>query len=81
MVQLINRYGSVFRLWMGPFRLSVVLSEPKYVEYFLNSNENINKSDGYNMVKSWLGEGLGTSNGIDLKITDYLLWVMILIRR
>lgn len=63
MVRLADTYGSVLRLWIGPFRLHVMLSEPKYVEYFLISNVHLDKSDGYSMAKSWLGNGLINTNG------------------
>lgn len=63
MVRLVETYGRVLRLWMGPFRLNVMLSDPKYVEYFLISNVHLDKSDGYDLLKSWLGDGLINANG------------------
>uniref|UniRef100_T1PFY1 Cytochrome P450 n=1 Tax=Musca domestica TaxID=7370 RepID=T1PFY1_MUSDO len=55
------KYGN-FRAWIG-YYLYVVISEPKDVEYVLASNELIAKSDVYDMMHPWLGDGLLTSKG------------------
>ncbi|XP_022914303.1 cytochrome P450 4c3-like [Onthophagus taurus] len=55
--RLIKTYGKVVRIWQGPFRVNVFITDPKLVEYFLSSQVHIKKSLGYDIFKSWLGEG------------------------
>lgn len=51
------------RVWLGPTRLNVIISDPKYLEYFLSSNVHIRKGVGYEGFKAWIGNGLITSHG------------------
>ncbi|XP_073811627.1 cytochrome P450 4e3-like [Musca autumnalis] len=55
------KYGN-FRAWIG-YYLYLIISDPKDVEYVLASNELIAKSDIYDMMHPWLGDGLLTSKG------------------
>ncbi|XP_022901359.1 cytochrome P450 4c3-like [Onthophagus taurus] len=55
--RLIKTYGNVLRVWQGPHRLNVFITDPKLVEYFLSSQVHIKKSAGYDIAESWLGPG------------------------
>ncbi|XP_061388494.1 probable cytochrome P450 4e1, partial [Musca vetustissima] len=55
------KYGN-FRLWIGYFP-NIVVTDNKDMEYILCSNSLIDKSDMYDILKIWLGEGLVNSNG------------------
>lgn len=57
-----REHGTLFRMWLGP-TLFLFVTDPKYVEHFLNSNENISKNMTYKFVEPWLGKGLLTSTG------------------
>ncbi|XP_037823515.1 cytochrome P450 4e2-like [Lucilia sericata] len=51
-----------YTVWIGPY-LNIVVSNVKDVEFILSSNSLIQKSDIYDMLHPWLGEGLLTSTG------------------
>ncbi|XP_061388493.1 cytochrome P450 4e2-like [Musca vetustissima] len=55
------KYGN-FRAWIG-YYLYLIISEPEDVEYVLASTDLIGKSDVYDMMHPWLGDGLLTSKG------------------
>ncbi|XP_075165711.1 cytochrome P450 4e2-like [Haematobia irritans] len=55
------KYGN-FSAWIG-YYLNMVISDPKDVEFILSSNTMIAKSDVYDMMHPWLGDGLLTSKG------------------
>lgn len=40
-----------------------MISKPEYLEQLLNSNVHLSKSDGYDLFKPWLGDGLLVSTG------------------
>ncbi|KAM7345241.1 cytochrome P450 4e2-like isoform 2-T2 [Cochliomyia hominivorax] len=52
-----------FVIWIGPY-LNILISNVKDLEFILSSNTLIQKSDAYDMLHPWLGEGLLTSTGI-----------------
>ena len=56
-----NKYGKIFRVFLGP-QLQIVLTDPKDIEVILSSQKYIEKSDEYNFIKKWLGDGLLISN-------------------
>ncbi|KAJ8937565.1 hypothetical protein NQ318_000106 [Aromia moschata] len=56
-LKLQNEYGSLYKLWLGP-RLHLMMSKPEYLEHLLNSNIHLAKSDGYDLFRPWLGDGL-----------------------
>lgn len=60
--ELSKTYGSFWRFYFGP-QLQVVLTDPKAVEQVLGSQKLIDKSDEYDFIKPWLGEGLLISGG------------------
>lgn len=58
-----KKYGGLFRLWVGPFNLAFVSTDPRDVEVILNSTTHIKKSKMYEMLVPWLGDGLLLSYG------------------
>lgn len=58
-----KKYGGFMRMWIGPFNLSFVCTNPKDVEVILTSSKHIKKSSMYQMLVPWLGEGLLLSYG------------------
>ncbi|GJQ70762.1 hypothetical protein Trydic_g694 [Trypoxylus dichotomus] len=61
--RLFDTYGPIFRIWHNPISLSVFVVDPDVVEYFLSSNVHIKKSDGYDLLQPWLGQGLINNSG------------------
>lgn len=59
---LSKTYGGFFKLFLGP-QLQVVVSNPADVEAILGSQKLIEKSDEYDFIAHWLGEGLLISGG------------------
>lgn len=45
------------------FQVRVFHSDPHHIQYILNSNVHINKSDNFEVLKGWIGDGLATSRG------------------
>lgn len=60
---LAKKYGGLFRVWIGPFQLSFVSTNPKDVEVILSSTKHIKKSYLYALLVPWLGDGLLLSSG------------------
>jgi cytochrome P450 family 4 len=61
-MHLNKKYGSVMKIWLGP-RLHLMITKPEVVDFFLNSNVHLSKSNGYDLFKPWLGDGLLVSTG------------------
>lgn len=58
-----HQYGQKnFRMWIGYHPL-IIIAEPKDIEFILTHNTFIHKSEIYDMLHPWLGEGLLTSAG------------------
>ncbi|KAJ3661324.1 hypothetical protein Zmor_005723 [Zophobas morio] len=66
-MNLNKKYGSVMKIWLGP-RLHLMITKPEVVEFFLNSNIHLSKSNGYDLFKPWLGDGLLVSTGSKWKL-------------
>ncbi|XP_050312093.1 cytochrome P450 4d2-like [Anthonomus grandis grandis] len=66
LLRLQKRYGNFYKLWTGP-TLRIVINKPQYLEELLTSNINLSKSNGYDLFKPWLGDGLLVSTGIKWK--------------
>ncbi|KAG4065113.1 hypothetical protein HA402_007510 [Bradysia odoriphaga] len=60
--KLVNDYGDVARIWLGP-NLLAIIKNPKYLETILTSPKYIEKSGEYKYVKPWLNDGLLLSKG------------------
>ncbi|CAG9855800.1 unnamed protein product [Phyllotreta striolata] len=65
-MQLHLKYGTFYKLWLGP-RLHLMVAKPEYLEQLLTSNVHLSKSDGYDLFKPWLGDGLLVSTGLKWK--------------
>lgn len=61
-------YGPIVRLWRGPSKLQIIITDPDYIEQVLTSNIHLDKGSGYDGYVSWLGEGLINSKGNAQKI-------------
>lgn len=57
-----ERYGPMFRLWVGT-RPFIFLQSAEAVQPILNSSVHIDKSPDYRFVEAWVGKGLVTSTG------------------
>ena len=62
LLQLSKTYGGFFKLFLGP-QLQIVVSNPADVEAILGSQKLIEKSDEYDFIAHWLGQGLLISGG------------------
>lgn len=60
--EAVQQYGSAARIMIGPQCL-VCLSDPRDVEMILGSQKLLEKSDEYNFLEKWLGQGLLLSSG------------------
>lgn len=59
-----NKLGQVYVCTFEPFDDgSYILSDPKIAEALLTSSKNLKKSNDYDMMKNWLGDGLLLSIG------------------
>ncbi|KAL1518132.1 hypothetical protein ABEB36_001803 [Hypothenemus hampei] len=61
LMNLQNRYGNFYKLWTGP-TLRLIVNKPEYLKDLLSSTVNLSKSDGYDLFKPWLGDGLLVTN-------------------
>ena len=57
-----KEFSDMFRVFIGT-HLFVVITNPKDAECLLSSQELIEKSDEYDFMRPWLGNGLLTSTG------------------
>ncbi|XP_059617472.1 cytochrome P450 4d2-like isoform X1 [Phlebotomus argentipes] len=60
---MINVYGKLFRVWIGPYQVAFFSTDPKDLEVMLSSTKHITKNNLYNFLKPWLGTGLLISTG------------------
>lgn len=70
-----NQYGNFYKLWTGP-TLRLVINKPEYLEDLLNSNVHLSKSNGYDLFKPWLGDGLLVSSGKSGEIVKLSVFVL-----
>ncbi|XP_058818787.1 cytochrome P450 4C1-like [Topomyia yanbarensis] len=57
-----RRFPDIHRIWTGT-NPEVRISKAEYVEAIIGASKHIEKSNGYNFLMDWLGEGLLTSKG------------------
>lgn len=62
-MQMREKYGPVFKVWVGPNKVLVFISDSEWTEFFLSVPKYINKNYPYDLIYPWLGQGLLTSNG------------------
>ncbi|CAG9854206.1 unnamed protein product [Phyllotreta striolata] len=58
----IKKYGGTTKLYYGPFKMAVITSDEKFVEFIMNSNKTV-KGDQYLFFRNWTGDGLFISSG------------------
>ncbi|KAF7286409.1 hypothetical protein GWI33_005329 [Rhynchophorus ferrugineus] len=66
LMKLQETYGNFYKIWIGP-TLRLVINKPEYLESLLASTIHLSKSDGYDLFKPWLGDGLLVSSGMKWK--------------
>lgn len=65
-----KKYGNMYRLWIGPNKLIIIVTDADFIGFILSMPKLIYKEFGYEMFYPWMGQGLLTSNGnIILKIS------------
>lgn len=63
LVDIVKQFGGFFPVWVGPFHLAFFVTNPKDVEFILSSTKHIKKSNLYDALVPWLGDGLLLSDG------------------
>lgn len=58
-----EQYGPITKLFMGPSKIYLIISDPELVEIILTSNKEIRKGIDYQMLRPWLFNGLLLSTG------------------
>lgn len=65
-----EQYGPITKLFMGPSKIYLIVSDPELVEIILTSNKEIRKGTDYQLLRPWLFNGLllstGKKNGITI---------------
>ncbi|KAG5670295.1 hypothetical protein PVAND_000571 [Polypedilum vanderplanki] len=61
--ELAEKCGPVWRFDFSPFTSMITVHDPKILEQILSSQKLIDKSDGYDNISNWLGNGLLMSTG------------------
>jgi cytochrome P450 family 4 len=57
--QMSNELGSVYHFTVSPFDMGkIFVRDPKIFETILTSQKNLNKTQAYQLLRPWLGEGL-----------------------
>ncbi|XP_044729324.1 probable cytochrome P450 4d14, partial [Chrysoperla carnea] len=62
-LRLIDTYGKVIQLWIGPFDHYYFISDIDITNKILSSTKLIEKSHAYDLLAPWLGYGLLLSGG------------------
>ncbi|XP_056639141.1 cytochrome P450 4c3-like [Diorhabda sublineata] len=62
-----EEYGDLVKVYKGPLQTILLVGNEKFVEFLLSSSKLIDKSDEYDNLKMWLGNGLLTSTGTKWK--------------
>ncbi|KAJ8888511.1 hypothetical protein PR048_008002 [Dryococelus australis] len=61
-LNLADHYGSLLRIWSGPY-LFVAVLDPRYLDVVLSSNAQFEKSANYRFLLPWIDRGLLTLTG------------------
>lgn len=62
LLKLHDEYGNIFKMYVG-HDIRIVISKPELLKEILTSNVHITKSNGYDVMKPWIAEGILTSTG------------------
>lgn len=65
MQEFYGKYKPRYVFYTG-FTPRVFHSKPEHIQYIVNSTVHINKSNSFQVLNYWLGEGIITSNGMSL---------------
>ncbi|KAF2900474.1 hypothetical protein ILUMI_05709 [Ignelater luminosus] len=58
-----KKYGSIFKVYLGFAPPTLIITDPKFLEFVMGSTRILDKSEDYRFLHSWLGRGLLTSGG------------------
>ncbi|CAG9860044.1 unnamed protein product [Phyllotreta striolata] len=61
--KLLEKLGPIFKVYVLAYGESLVVADPKFVEYILSSQKLIDKSTYHAFLDSWIGTGLVTGGG------------------
>ncbi|KAG5891040.1 Cytochrome P450 4C1, partial [Gonioctena quinquepunctata] len=62
MQALYEKYKPRFVIYTGP-QVRVVHSKPEHIAFIVTANAHTTKSENFDVLKGWIGEGLATSKG------------------
>ncbi|VEN61605.1 unnamed protein product [Callosobruchus maculatus] len=62
--ELTQKYGGLIRLYIPPKRPAVLVADKDILQNILNNENALEKSQDYQYLKVWLGEGLITGGGV-----------------
>ncbi|XP_022909103.2 cytochrome P450 4c21-like [Onthophagus taurus] len=65
-VSLSKKYGPVVKIWIKPFRPSLLVSDGKFVKNILLSKEHVNKTGYFGLLRTFVGDGLPLMSDISL---------------
>ncbi|CAG9762996.1 unnamed protein product [Ceutorhynchus assimilis] len=57
------KHGGVIRQFIGPRKPSLAIGNKEFLQFMCTNNKYVCKAKYYDFMKSWLGEGLITSDG------------------
>lgn len=72
MQEFYGKYKPRYIFYTG-FTPRVFHSKPEHIQYIVNSTVHVNKSDSFQVLSYWIGEGIITSNGRCLYLLSLLL--------
>lgn len=64
MIAFNEKYGSIVKLWVKPFKPAIMVADTELMDKILTSKDHLVKTQMYDLLKPYIGEGLATtSNG------------------
>nr|XP_022909100.1 cytochrome P450 4c21-like isoform X3 [Onthophagus taurus] len=67
-VSLNNKYGPVVKIWIKPFKPTLLVSDEKFIKHILLSKEHVNKASLFELLEAFIGNGLPImSDNIEVK--------------
>lgn len=61
--RILDTYGPISRIWIGPSKLYLLVSDPDFCKILLSSKKDTKKALDYNLLRPWIGDGLLLTNG------------------
>ncbi|XP_071056330.1 cytochrome P450 4c21-like isoform X2 [Onthophagus taurus] len=65
-VSLNNKYGPVVKIWIKPFKPTLLVSDEKFIKHILLSKEHVNKASLFELLEAFIGNGLPIMSDINL---------------